>query len=252
MKKHKGLLINGDCNTVKIDSVVGKVDLVLTDPPYNIKYKYNSYNDNMKQERYISWQLELMKKWYKWLKPDSGNLLYLNYPETASIIWERAIQLGYVGVEQIFWIYNTHTGGKPLRKGTRVWLWLCTGDSPYIDYDFLKGEYKNPTDRRVKKLIEAGRRPADYDHWRYEQVKNVSKEKTEHPCQLPLVMVKRLVCASCHEYGIVVDPFMGSGTTAEACAITKRHFIGIEQDEEYFDICCQRSSEFKIRSKRYA
>ena len=102
------------------------------------------------------------------------------------------------------------------------------------------GEYRNPTDKRIAKNMAAGMRPTDYDWWMYEQVKNVSKEKTEHPCQLPLELVQRLLLAACPPGGTAIDPYMGSATTAEACINTDRGFIGIESDEKYFDICVQR------------
>ena len=200
------------------------VNLGLIDPPYNIGYKYSTCKDNLSWDEYYDGQAQMILSLRKILKA-KGSILYLNYPEQAAMVFCR-IKKYFTPVEWITWIYHQHTGGKPLRKATRTWLWLSKSESGYyVGQDALLGEYRNPT---------------DYDWWMYEQVKNVSKEKTDHPCQLPLEMVQRLVKAACPNGGVVIDPYMGSGTTAEACINAGRGFVGIEYDEKYFDICVKR------------
>jgi DNA modification methylase len=81
-----------------------------------------------------------------------------------------------------------------------------------------------------------------YDWWEINQVKNVSKEKTSHPCQMPLEVMKRIVGILPSDYTIV-DPFMGSGTTGLACKLLNRNFIGIEKSAEYFEIAQSRISK---------
>ena len=81
------------------------------------------------------------------------------------------------------------------------------------------------------------------------QVKNVSKDKTAHPCQMPLEVMKNIIGILPPD-AVIVDPFMGSGTTAVACAELGRKFIGIEMDEDYFRIAEQRISEAINASKK--
>lgn len=78
-----------------------------------------------------------------------------------------------------------------------------------------------------------------YDWWEINQIKNVSKEKTEHPCQMPLEVMMNIIGILPEGYTIL-DPFMGSGTTGEACRLLGRDFIGIELDEKYFKIAKNR------------
>lgn len=236
----------GDSNdiipTLKINPK--DINLMLTDPPYNIGYKYNSYKDNLSWKEYYDWQFNALKEVKRVLKKD-GSILWLNYPEQAAIIWARLMSV-YKPVKWINWIYHQHTGGKPLRKASRAWLWMSKNDFPYMGDDALRGEYQNPTDKRVRERIKLGLKPIDYDWWEYddtwmcEQVKNVNKDKTEHPCQLPIEMIARLVSAACPEGGKVLDIYMGSGTTGVACAQSGRAFIGIEKDEKYFEIALNR------------
>ncbi len=173
----------------------------------------------------------------KALKADA-NIFYLHYPEVAAEMWVRLSRY-YTPIEWINWIYHTHTGGKPLRNGSRAWLWFAQGN-PYIGDEALRGHYRNPTDKRIKKQIERGLAPIDQDWWWYEQVKHGSAEKTLHPCQLPLAMVMRIVQLTCPPGGTVIDPSMGSGTVAEACILLGRRFIGIEMDRLYFQIAIDR------------
>ena len=99
--------------------------------------------------------------------------------------------------------------------------------------------YKNPTDKRIAKRIADGKTARLYDWWEINQVKNVSKDKTDHPCQMPLEVMQRIVGILPDEYTIV-DPFMGSGTTGVACKNLNRNSIGIELDETYYQIAQKR------------
>ena len=66
------------------------------------------------------------------------------------------------------------------------------------------------------------------------------KEKRYHPTQKPIKLIQRLILASSNEGDIVLDPFIGAGSTALACIQTNRHYIGYEIDENYYDACLQR------------
>jgi DNA modification methylase len=135
----------------------------------------------------------------------------------------------------VSWVYNSNN---PRQHRDIVFF----GFKP----DFSKSgqEYKNPNDKRVKLLIEKGKRARLYDWWNIQQVKNVSKEKTKHPCQMPLEVMKRIIEIIPENYTIV-DPFMGSGTTGVACKILNRNFIGIELDKEYYEIAKKRIEDTK-------
>ena len=106
----------------------------------------------------------------------------------------------------------------------------------------LKQPYKNPNDKRIKARIEktgiTGCRL--YDWWNINQVKNINKVKTKHPCQMPLEVMKNCVGIIPNDNVTIIDPFMGSGTTAVACSILGYDFLGFEIDKEYYDIACSR------------
>ena len=81
-----------------------------------------------------------------------------------------------------------------------------------------------------------------YDWWNINQVKNVNKDKTKHPCQMPLEVMKNII-GILPEDCVIIDPFIGSGTTGVACKELGRDFIGVELDKDYFDIACKRINE---------
>ena len=81
-----------------------------------------------------------------------------------------------------------------------------------------------------------------YDWWEINQVKNVSKEKTSHPCQMPVEVMRRIIGIRPEDY-IIVDPFMGSGTTIKMAKETGRRAIGIELDERFAEIAANRCAE---------
>lgn len=112
------------------------------------------------------------------------------------------------------------------------------------DFSLVRQPYKNPTDKRIAERIARGYEGAKcYDWMEFNQVKNVSKKANAngvtHPCQMPEEVMRRLVGIIPDEY-VIVDPFLGSGTTAIAAIRLKRHFIGFELDREYFNIAQNR------------
>lgn len=229
-------LIHGDCLEKMKQISKQSVDLIIADPPYNINYKYSGYKDNMTELDYYEWQVKILRECERILKTN-GSLFYLNYPEFNSKIYVALNEsFNLKPIEIIAWIYNTHMGGGPLRKAFRTWIWASCGEPINNFY----GEYKNPEDKRVKTMIKKGKKPREYDWWNFQQVKNVNKEKTSHPCQLPLIMIKKIINATTQQGDIVADLFSGSGTTVVGCKDLNRKCIAIETCKEYFEIMKKR------------
>ena len=78
-----------------------------------------------------------------------------------------------------------------------------------------------------------------YDWWEINQVKNVSKSKIQHPCQMPLEVMKNII-STLPDNAIIFDCFMGSGTTGLACYELGYDFIGTEIDTKYYKIAQER------------
>ena len=131
------------------------------------------------------------------------------------------------------WCYN----GNIPRRFRLIGYWGMTPD-----YSRVLKPYKNPTDRRIKALVAAGSEGTPiYEWWDDIQlVKNVSAEKTEHPCPLPLRLVSRILTLCANPGDLILDPFMGSGTTLVAARDLGMKAVGIEMDERYCEIAARR------------
>lgn len=207
--------------------VLGKLNLdyskciFVSDPPFNIGYHYETYSDNMKESEY-----------YDWLYSIFGNnkQVIIHYAEN---LFKYAFKINEIPQKIVPWVYNSNTS----RQHRQIAFF---GVKP--DFKKVGQEYKNLNDKRIKKRIEEGKMAKLYDWWNVNQVKNVSKEKTEHPCQMPLEIMENIIGILPDEY-IIIDPFLGSGTTAIACMKYGRKFFGIENDEKYFNISKKRISD---------
>lgn len=204
--------------------------ILVSDPPFNINYKYNSYKDNLDEDEY-----------YKMLDFFFRDLpsVVIHYPEE---LYKLSFKIGKFPKKVISWVYNSNTG-----KQHRDIAFFDVKP----DMSKVRQPYKNPNDKRIKERIARGCEGAKlYDWWEINQVKNVSKEKTKHPCQMPLEVMKRII-GILPDDCLIIDPFMGSGTTGLAVLEmneqqkVNRKFVGIELDKEYFEIAKKRISKNK-------
>src|SRR5574344_256436 len=199
--------------------------IIVSDPPFNINYKYNTYLDNMNEEEYY----EMLDFYFKDLPS-----VVIHYPES---LYKLSFQIGKFPEKVISWVYNSNTG-----KQHRDIAFFDIKP----DMNKVRQPYKNPNDKRIKERIANGKIGAKlYDWWNINQVKNVSREKTKHPCQMPLEVMKNIIGILPNDC-LIIDPFMGSGTTGLAVIEmnkqqnVNRDFIGIELDDKYFEIAKKR------------
>jgi DNA modification methylase len=212
-------LIQGNCleELPRIKATEDKF-IIVTDPPFNVGYHYNTYKDSMDNDAYY----EMLGDVFQY-----APFVVIHYPEE---IYKIAFQVEEFPEKVVSWVYNSNT---PKQHRDIAFF----GVKP--DFTKCGQPYKNPTDKRIAKRIAEGKTAKLYDWWEINQVKNVSKDKTAHPCQMPLEVMKRIIAILPDDYTIV-DPFMGSGTTGVACKLLGRKFIGIDMDKSYVDIAEQR------------
>lgn len=213
------ILYHGDCDFI-LPQVVAEVDnpVIVTDPPFNIGYHYNEYKDNKPEEEYYRWLSELFS-----LAPS----VIIHYPEN---LYRLAFSMNRVPDEIVSWVYPSNTA-----KQHRDIVFYDVKP----DFNKVRQPYRENS-AKTRKLLAMGTGGAKiYDWWEINQVKNVSKEKTAHPCQMPLEVMKRVV-GILPDDSTIIDPFMGSGTTGVACKELGRNFVGIEMNKEYFDIAKNR------------
>lgn len=200
------------------DCVVPK-GLTITDPPYNQGYAYNQYKDRMSEEDYI----ELLSQ-------IPTPCVIIHYPEETINLLPKAIKSKCEQV--VCWVYNSNTG-----KQSRLISWW--GCKP--DFRKVRQPYKNLNDKRIQKRIAEGKTGAKlYDWWNINQVKNVSKEKTEHPCQIPEELISKIIKTTAKDNELIIDVFAGSGTTGVVAQSLGYDSICYEIDDKYCEIIRNR------------
>ncbi len=194
------------------------VNLIVTDPPYNIGVDYKKYKD--KREDYYKWLNKILKECERVLK-ENGSLYLIHYPEQASRILTKFNTKLFLQ-NWITWHYPSNIGHskKNFTRSQRTILFYTKGNKFIFN-------------------LEEGEVIPDFLH--FNLVKNVSKEKVKgFPNQIPVKLIELLIGLSSNKDMLVLDPFMGSGTTAVACKNLKRNFIGFELNPEYVKIANER------------
>ena len=193
--------------------------LVITDPPYNQGYSYNNYKDKISENDYIN----LLSK-------IPIPCVIIHYPEETINILTKAIKIKCE--EIVCWVYNSNTG-----KQSRLISWW--GCKP--DFNNIKQPYKNLKDKRIQQRIREGKLGAKlYDWWNINQIKNVSKEKTKHPCQIPEEIIDKIIRLTANKNETIIDVFAGSGTTSRVAKNLGYNTISYEIDKKYYNIIKKR------------
>ena len=212
----------------------GCVDLVFADPPYNIGYVYDEYDDNLPGDQFVAWCGKWMAECQRVLT-DTGSFYIAIGDDFAA---QLRMQGDALGLHLRNWIIWHYTFGQNMRyKFSRAHTHIlyftkderkCTFNDRALRYPSARHtEYQ---DLRANPL---GRLPNDV--WdEFPRVCGTFKERDGfHGCQMPEALLMRIVLASSNPGDVVLDPFVGSGTTAAAAKRLGRHYVGIDLSKEY-------------------
>ena len=221
------------------------IDLVFTDPPYNLGVDYGNNTFLDRNDAYYDWCFEWFRGIERILKP-GGSFYLLHYPEYCACLFPRLRAAGFKFQRWLVWHYPIMIGQSTENwtRSHRAILFLTKGNRPaYFNGLADPQPYRNPNDKRIQERMKVSPGATPYDVWEYNIVKNVSKEKTSWPNQIPVRLIERIIKTSCPESGIVCDPFMGSGSTAVAAAKNNRDWIGFDITGESKSITEKRIGE---------
>jgi len=235
------------------------VDLVYGDPDYNVGVKYGDKSYTKTFDEYIEWYIELAKESLRVLKK-TGNMFLINYPRQNAYLRVKYLDRACYNVSDCVWVYNTNVGHTPKRFTTahRSILHCQKTENNKFYKDNVAVPYKNPADKRILGNIangSKGRMP--YDWFYFDLVKNVSREKTFHACQIPQKLSEMLINSCTQPNEIVLILFGGSGSEIEICKMLNRQYISAEIDEKYYKMILDRlkkgciEEKYKLRLKRY-
>lgn len=224
----------------------GSIDLLLTDPPYGLGKEYGNDSDKLDAAAYLRWTEQWIDAALPKLKPNGSLYIFLTWrysPEIFVMLKQRMIMLN-----EIIWDRRVPSMGGSTRNFTSVHDtvgFFAKQKGHYFDLDAIRipydAETKKARSRSIfvgAKWLEIGYNPKDV--WSVSRLHREHPERADHPTQKPLEIVERMVKASCPPGGVILDPFMGTGTTAVAAQRCGRDFVGFELNPAYCEIIARR------------
>ena len=236
-------IICGDAVNIMNSIPSNSVDLVVTSPPYNLKNStgngmkdgrggkwknaalvngYSNYNDNMPHDKYVEWQRACLTEMYRVLKDDGAIFYNHKWRVQGGLLQDRNDIITGFSIRQI--IIWKRKGGINFNPG----YFLPTYEVIYL--------IAKPKFKLVSKANAYG------DIWEFTQ-----DMKNAHPAPFPVKLIDRIISSTNSK--IVLDPFMGSGTTAITAMGNNRDFIGIDISPEYCEMANKRIERNKINSE---
>ena len=228
------------------------VDFCFADPPYNLAKRYDTWDDSLHAEEYLSWCDDWIDELARVLKP-GGTVAILNIPVLAIRHFEH-LKHGLVFQNWITWdglslpVRNIMPANYSIvcfSKGEPRPLPGVTNKNPSeVEVQSLTSQRENFCVRascissRSTKGIQ-DREPVTDLWWDTHRLKHNSR-RVDHPCQLPPSLMRRLIALFSAEGEVVLDPFNGAGTTTLCAAQLGRRYIGIELSQKYHQITEER------------
>lgn len=257
-------LYRGDCFKLLEKIPDCYVDLIITSPPYCIGKAYEKPEDDI--VTFEKQHNEIFPYLYRILKPGGSICWEVGY----HIINSTLVPLDFI-VYNAFTSQNSELKDKLTLRNRIIWtfghglnseqrfsgrheviLWFTKGSTYKFNLDNVRIPQKYPGKKSYKGKNKGhfsgnplGKNPSDVwdltsDVWDIPNVKAQHVEKTNHPCQFPVAIPRRLIKALVPTGGIVLDPFMGSGTSGVASVLENCRFIGAELNNEYYKIATNR------------
>lgn len=239
MEKWTGKIHQGDCVEFMDKIPVESVDVVVTSPPYNLKNStgngmkdsrggkwpaaelvngYKTHGDNMPHDEYVEWQRVCLRSMMRVLRQDGAIFYNHKWRVQGGLLQDRQDIVNGFPVRQI--IIWQRSGGINFNPG----YYLPTYEVIYL--------IAKPDFRLAPKANALG------DVWHIPQESN-----NPHPAPFPVELAQR--CIASTTGSVVLDPFLGSGTTAMAAVMERREWIGIEISEDYCKMARERISTVK-------
>jgi site-specific DNA-methyltransferase (adenine-specific) len=243
------LLYNEDALTGIERVADASVDLVIADPPYGLGKDYGNDSDRLGVHEYLAWSRRWIDAVLPKLKANGSLYVFLTWQHSPEVFSYLKTHLAMVN--EIIWDRRVPSMGGSTRKFSSVHDnigFFVKSRDYYFDVDAVRipydAETKKARSRSIfvgAKWLEVGYNPKDV--WSVSRLHRQHGERENHPTQKPLEIVERMVLASCPAGGTVLDPFMGSGTSAVAAARHGRRFVGFELNPDYFRIVEKRVAE---------
>ena len=245
------ILNDGILETEAIEN--NSIDLIVTSPPYNVDIKYETYDDRIPYDKYLEFSEKWLKKCYS-LTKDDGRLC-LNIPLDKNKGGQQSVCADLTTIaKKVGWKYHATIiwNEQNISRRTAWGSWL-SASAPFViaPVEVIVVLYK----KRWKKT--SGSRKSDILRDEFLEWTNAvwnfsgeSKNRVGHPSPFPVELPKRCIKLFSFVGDVVLDPFLGSGTTLIACLETARKGIGVEIDSNYCKLAVKRLKECGILQQK--
>jgi len=222
------------------------VDLIVTSPPYNVNIKYNTHNDQISYTEYLEFSYKWLSRCFEWLKDDGR--LCLNIPldknkggqqSVGADLTTLAKKIGYKYHSTIIW----NEGNISRRTAWGSWL---SASAPYViaPVELILILYKDKWKKNTKKESDITKDEfIDWTNGLWTFPGQSKKGAGGHPAPFPVELPKRCIKLFSYVGDVVLDPFMGSGSTMIAAILNNRKALGVDIDDEYCEIAKKRILE---------
>jgi DNA modification methylase len=214
------------------------VDVVIADPPYNLGKNYGNNHDIKGFDEYLGFSRDWLSESHRVLKENGTIYVFMGVRFVSYLFDILDRQLGFFFNSWISWHY-TQGLGKTRGFSPRHddILMFSKGEKHIFNLDDVRIPQKYYRERNNMR----GANPGDV--WEFSHVHYCNENRQNHPTQKPEGLIERMILASSNESSLILDPFLGSGTTARVCQQLERKFIGFELNPEYVNIAENRLKE---------
>jgi site-specific DNA-methyltransferase (adenine-specific) len=243
-------VLTGDCLQLLAKMPEGCVDLVFADPPFNIGYEYDSYDDRRECDDYLAWAEKWLSAVRRVLKPTGSFFLAIGDEYVA----EHKVLIDKLGLTLRNWIvwhytFGVHCTKKFSRSHAHILYYVADPKRFTFNADEIRIPSARQTTYADRRANPKGKVPDDTwvlrpqedetcfrpesDTWYVSRICGTFKERVDHPCQMPEALLERIIRVASNPGDLVLDPFSGSGTTLAAAKRLDRKWLGIELSENY-------------------
>jgi len=207
------------------------VDLVIADPPYNLKKDYGNDSDDQSFDDYLDFSKQWLREVDRVLKPTGTVYVFMGFRFVSYLYDILSRDLGYRFGNWICWHYTQGIGKKRGFSPRHDDILMFTKSE---DFTFNLDEIRVPQKYYRARNNMRGANPGDV--WMFSHVHYCNENRLDHPTQKPEGIIERMVLGSSNVGDVVLDPFAGSGTTLRVCQQLGRSAIGIELNDNYVDM----------------